>query len=166
MRKQSSSFKNLLQIWVPLWPSFVHFGAVLVSGCPRMRRKSQGGQDFAAFFQVQCKSETMGTALVLLDEESGIPWISLSLSCPSQTFLLLPGWKCCFFKSVVSNEVEFTEWGSALLPGSGSASCCCSENWQIYPLVDLKAEKVPVNTGTFLLPSLINHSMGFISPVS
>lgn len=101
-----------------------------------------------------------------LGEESGIPWIGLSPSCPSWAFCCCLSEKVVSSEEVVSGEVSFKEWASALLPRSGWASCCCSENTQIYPLVGLKAAKVTVNTDTFLLSSLINHSMGFTSPVS
>lgn len=86
-------------------------------------------------------------------------------SCP-RTSCCRPSENVVFAEAVVSRKFNFKEWVSVLLPRSGWASCCCSENRQIYPLVDLKAEKVTVNTGAFLLSSLINHSMGFTSPVS
>lgn len=65
---------------------------------------------------------------------------------------------CClinavFSEAVISSKVNLKSWASVVLLRSGWASCCCSENGQIYPLVDLKAEKVTVNTGAFLLSS-------------
>lgn len=81
-----------------------------------------------------------------------------------------PSWSscCCLINGVFSeaSKVNLKSWASVVLPRSGWAYWCCSANGQIYPLVDLQAEKVTVNTGAFLLSSLFNYSMGCTSPVS
>lgn len=176
IRKYSSYFPNVLHIELAtLWPAYLHLeavnGIVFVSVCrvPGWEEKVKLAKDCLAFSQVQYKSETMGRALILLPLSGWRKWDSLigsPSSCPSWAFCCCLRENAVFFWGSCLKWSVFKEWASALLPRSGWASCCCSENRQIHTLVDLKAEKVTVNTGTFLLSSLINHSMGFTSPVS
>lgn len=52
--------------------TFEPFGPFWSSPCLWMskdEKKAQVGQEFPAFSQVQCKNESMGAALLLLDEE-------------------------------------------------------------------------------------------------
>lgn len=177
IRKYSSYFPKNSYIFelVTLWPRFLHLeavnGSVFVSICqvPAWKEKVKLAKTVLPFPKYNTKVrpwEKHWYCCLFLGEESGIPWISLSSSCPSWTFYCCLSEKAVFSETLVSSEVNFKEWASALLPRSGWASCRCSENRQIYPLVGLKAEKVTVNTCTFLLSSLINHSMGFTSPAS
>lgn len=176
IRKYSSYFPKCLTYWVgdpvtslsPFRSCKWNCLSLHMSG-PRMRRKGQVDQRLSCLLSSTIQKWDHGkstdtVASIWVKKVGFLDWFTIIVSILG--ILLLPKGKCCFFWGSCLKWSVFKEWASALLPRSGWASCCCSENRQIYTLVDLKAEKVTVNTGTFLLSSLINHSMGFTSPVS
>jgi len=107
---------------------------------PRMSRKGEVGQRLPWLLP--------GTTQKWDHGKSTDTWVKIRLLGLVLLSPCLPEAVCCcqsenagFSEAVVSSEVNFKEWASALLPKSGWTFCCCNEKRWIYPLVDLNAEK-------------------------